>query len=345
MKLEYYKSDKGIYVAKENISYLNRRDELDKHSPVLINGKNPSKTHHVSWLFIEGESELKVLSIKTAGERHNYRWELNDSTPDLVKDTLPKIITKEDADERLDDYEYCIGKDCKQHEYQGFYTRKHDIKPDYFKNVDIEISFLGEIESDWVKNPQDVKYSVWKSSYKHEGESKLDISDIASFSELSQMLTPDLLLHNQPCNLTSLQTYKIIRKYVNDNIDPKWANITSDYDFCFTVKKRIAIKPFIIKSEQTKASGRSYARPRISSRKISHKEEQIFEMTYAGRGGSYKGYTPISGFKGDSLQQLIDNIECYLVELIGYINSKLSQCDHCNGTGHILDDLFDINKR
>jgi hypothetical protein len=345
MKLEYYKSEKGIYVAQENISYLNRRELLGKRKPILINGKVPEKTNHVSWLFISGESELLSLSAKVTGEKHNYRWELKESTPELVADTLPKVITKEDASEYCDDYELHIGKECEYHEYRSFYTRKHDVKPDYFKNSEIEISFLGDIQSDWVANPREAKYSVWRSSYKHEGDTTLDVSDIASFSELSQILTPDLLLHNQPCSLASAQTYKIIRKYVSDNIDPKWANITSDYDFCFTVKKKIAIKPWVRKTEQVKRSGRSYAKPRFNVTKITHKEEQIFEMTHAGRGGNYRGYTPISGFKGDSLQELIDNIEQYLNELIGYINLPLSQCDHCNGTGHVFDDLFEVNKR
>lgn len=347
MKLEYYKSDKGIYVARENISYLNRRDKIDNSRQILINGKAPGKTHHVSWLFIKGEAELTNLAVQSCGEKHNYRWELKETTPELLKGTLPKIITKEDSLEYYDDedYEYYFGVDCEYHEYRSFYTRKHDTKPDYFKNEDIEISFLGDIQSDWVADPREVKYSVWRSSYKSDGEIMLDVSDIASFSELSQMLTPDLLLHNQPCSLTSAQTYKIIRKYVSDNIDPKWANITSDYDFCFTVKKKIAIKPWVRKTEQTKRNGRSYAKPKFNMTRITHKEEQVFEMTHLGRGGNYSGYTPISGFKGDSLQELIDNIECFLIELLEYINNPLSQCDHCDGTGHIFDGSFQINKR
>ena len=94
MKLDYYKSEKGIYVANHHISYLNRRDELDKHHPVKINGKQPQKTHHVSWLFVEGETELKSLSIETTGEICNYRWELKDSTPELVKKHYQRSLLK-----------------------------------------------------------------------------------------------------------------------------------------------------------------------------------------------------------------------------------------------------------
>ena len=165
MKLDYYKSEKGIYVANHHISYLNRRDELDKHHPVKINGKQPQKTHHVSWLFVEGETELKSLSIETTGEICNYRWELKDSTPELVKKTLPKIITQEQSAEYYDDDDgYCIGGKCKHSEYQNFYTRTYDTNPAYFKDKDIEITLLGDIESNWVTSPVDAKYSVWRSS-------------------------------------------------------------------------------------------------------------------------------------------------------------------------------------
>lgn len=344
MKLDYYKSDAGIYVARNCISYLNRREELGKHSQFLINGKKPEPTHHVSWFFVKGETELKSVSLMSTGEVHNRRWELRDSTPELVKNTLPKVILQEDASEYYEDDEgYCIGSECEQHEYQNFYTRTYDTKPDYFKEQDIEVTFLGDIESSLVSGPKGASYSVWRTSYTHEGDQMLDISDIASFSELSKILTSDLLLHNQPCSLTSEQTYKIIRKYVSDNIDPKWGNITSDYDFCFTVKKKIAIKPWIKRTEQTKRNGRSYAKPRVNTRTIEHKEEAIFEMTH--KQSNYRGYTSIIGFKADNLQELIDNIKDFLDELLDHINSPLSQCEHCNGTGHIFNDDFDKNKR
>jgi hypothetical protein len=60
---------------------------------------------------------------------------------------------------------------------------------------------------------------------------------------LERMLTPEFALHERPCSITSKQTYDIVRYYVKENIDPKQAEVTSDYDFCFTVKKKVAIKP------------------------------------------------------------------------------------------------------
>ena len=345
MNLEYYKSEKGIYVARENTNYLNRRDQISQHREILINGITPEKTNHIAWLFIPNESELKSMSEKRTGEKHNYRWKLKDATPELVKNELPQEISTEDACEYYDDddYEYYIGSKCEHYGYSGFYSRVCDTKPDYFKEVDIKIKFLGEIKSNWVESPVDAKYSVWNSDYKSDGDSLTSISSIASFSELSSMMTPDLLLHNQPCSISSHQTYNIVRKHISDNIDPKWARITSDYDFCFTVKKKIAVKPITRSHEITKRNGRSYAKPKFKNSTTTHIESEIFEMTHAQR--NYSGYTPIIGFKGDDLQDLINNIEAYLAELMEYINEPLSQCPHCEGTGHIFSDKFNKNNR
>lgn len=59
---------------------------------------------------------------------------------------------------------------------------------------------------------------------------------------------------------------------------------------------------------------------------------------------NYKGYTPIDGFEAESLQELHNNIKEYLEELIGMINEPLSECEHCNGYGHVLTS-FNKNRR
>lgn len=66
-------------------------------------------------------------------------------------------------------------------------------------------------------------------------------------------------------------------------------------------------------------------------------------MTHADR--KYENHTVIDGFKWESLQDLIDNIKHYLDELMEVINSDMSECEHCNGTGHVINYNFDINKR
>ena len=177
--------------------------------------------------------------------------------------------------------------------------------------------------------------------YSHKGTKEIDLSSVVRYDELEEMLTPEFLLCIRPCCLTSKQSYVIIRQYVKDNINSKMAVITSDYNFCFTVKKKINIKPLTQTWEEKKKNGKSYARPRVHSKKIEYTQKEVFEMT--NNEDNYKGYTVIPGFKGASLADLAENIKLYLDELIHFINSPVSECEHCNGTGHIIEKFNDRN--
>lgn len=346
-KLDYYKTDEGIYVANVMVSYLNRRETNPKLIETLINGKSPTKTHHVSWVFVEGESDLiKVERLKT-NQLGEYNYRLKSGVPATIRDLVPTSMTLGESCEVYcgDDYEWSIGTECKYYEYRSFYTRVADKLPDYYEELPIEVTFLGEVSKKELEYPSRSTYNVVKVNSYHTTKHPLDLIGIASFSELSEMMTVDLLLHNQPCSITSQQAYSIIRGYVNDNIAPMHAKVTSDYDFCFTVKKKVAIKPFETKKEILTSRNRSYKKPRFVTNNTSHKKVEVFEMTHTARGGNYGNYTPISGFKGDTLQELVDNVSSYLDELIEHINTPVEECPHCNGTGHVLAGKFKGNKR
>ncbi|MFK5882928.1 MAG: hypothetical protein QM489_01155 [Candidatus Izemoplasma sp.] len=44
-----------------------------------------------------------------------------------------------------------------------------------------------------------------------------------------------------PCEISSQDLYNIIRERVKQNINYENAAITSDYDFCFTVKRKLQV--------------------------------------------------------------------------------------------------------
>ena len=338
MKLEYYKSPEGIYVANQTKDYHNRRQVISSQD-FLINGKKPQDTQDNSWSYIEGESEVNSLEIKGYATYENPRWERIDSTPEAISKLIPELITCEDACEYLDNGDFHIGEASKWDQYSMFFTRKLDRVEPSFNSQEFEVKFLGDVEvSQVIKPVRD--YKVLNQSGKMQ---TLSLGDIASYDDLARMLTTDLLIHHRPCSISSHTTYKIVRKHVLDNIDPKWAVVTSNYDFCFKVKKKISVKPYEVKTEVKKSNGKSYAKPRISVRKVEHKEVELFEMTHDLK--NYEDYTPIKGFKGDNLQDLVENIDCYLSTLMNYINSPLCQCGQCEGTGHILQENFKINNR
>jgi len=81
-----------------------------------------------------------------------------------------------------------------------------------------------------------IQISGSKTDWANEGFIEFNRKAV-SYDLLDELQLPDILLPLRPSGLTSLQTYKIIRKHVQDNINPKAAIITSDYNFCLQFKE------------------------------------------------------------------------------------------------------------
>ena len=137
-----------------------------------------------------------------------------------------------------------------------------------------------------------------------------------------------------PSRLTSRNSYRIIRQHVKENINGKYAEITSDFNFCFTVKKNLSLPiPIANKREILTARGRSYRKKRYRENLIKERQIEVFEMTWSPE--NYSGYTAIEGFFGKDHQDLKQNIDNYLEGLIARINEPLKDCPHCEGLGVI----------
>jgi hypothetical protein len=328
-KLKYYVATKGIFVNNP-FNYNMKCEDL------RINDKEPIETHSRNWLFVEGESEFINCKRKTSGEGY-YTFKLNPVFKDKLNVTLPEELSSEEVGYKPsyeDDDDVGVWENDKYSEYRAMYNICFNTRDAYFKDLEYEGKCLGEIEYSIEGNPETF-YVKQKDTSKFIDTAmrEIDLSSICSWSDLEKMIVPDFLLHTRPCKLSSKQTYDIIRFHVRDNIDPYYATISSDYDFCFVVEKRYRIKPYIRNTEIKKANGRSYARPKFTKRTIEYKEETIYSMTHAER--KYGGYHVIAGFEGDSFRQLINNIKMYLEELMEFINEPVHECDKCNGTGKL----------
>lgn len=331
---------KFIAIKCENGLYV--RNESSYGSPVcsserLNGGKHEMlPTWHDKWYLMKGADEITSYEKKVIGKRVNFRWELRDKDDNPLG--LPEVISQEDSHEKEYDYDWYIGEECEHYKYHSLYERVSDQLPDTWDDAECQVDYRGTVSVDDVDNFQDMKVTLHRENVRFDEKNthEVDLSSIVRYDELEELLTPPLAIHNRPCRLTSHQTYKIIRSYVKENMNHTYAEITSDYDFCFTVKKRIPIKPYILKREIKKSNGRSYARPRFSTKEITHKSVEIFEMTHQQRG--YQGYTIIKGFEADNLQDMATQIRVFLDELMERINEPLVECEHCNGFGHIIND-------
>lgn len=320
-------SENGLFVKSNLFGYTK--------SYRINNGIHEiSSTWHSQWHLLKGATEITSIEKLKKGERTNYRWGLKDPDDNELK--LPIELTVEEADEKYDNdgYEYYIGSECKYHKYSFLYKRIWDTLPDEWVEVKYEIQNKGKLSVNEVDNFSDMKVKLSSTSIFSEQHHETKLSDIVTYSELESMLTPPLAIHNRPCSLSSHNTYRIIRAYVKDNIDNKYAKIDSDYDFCFGVSKVIPVKPYVRKTEIFKSNGKSYAKPRFNKKTISTKQQKIFEMTHAQN--KHRGYTVIDGFVGDNLKDLQTQIKVYLDELMERINEPLIECPHCDGYGHII---------
>jgi hypothetical protein len=305
-----------------------------------INDKPLEPTHLSSWFAVMGETEIKSLSVYTRPKTINIRYEIID--PVYVNDKVPAVIPVGDVwgeEDRNGNYEWTNPAYA---QFQRLYNYKSDLSEPSYEPIEFTATCVGVIKVEDV-TPVRVTYKINVGDRWKENLQPLDLAGIVQYSDLDRIIQNPLYLHHSPCSMTSLMTYNLIRSYIKDNIDPKVAAITSDYDFCFTVVRKIKIKPYVTKHETKKANGRSYAKPKIRTYHHEHKTVESFEMTH--ESSNYRNYTPIKGFRGESLSDLAENIKLFVDELMEHINTPLTECEHCSGCGVIVGEQFPINVR
>ena len=339
IKLTYYVTNKGLLVANAAMNYGTVRSTLQ--TTALINDKPLTPTFSNVWYLIEGETEIN--SYKEKKSDHNVLSHY------ILKDADMEIEGKIPFKLKPEDVEQYWHEDLEEYVWKNYNSLQSLYEPTYsrviggYEAVEFEVECKGIVEGD-ISKPVETTFRMIKEvAWGNKEVKPIQLDKIVHYGELDQILTPEFAIHTKPCALTSKQTYDIIRTYVKDHIDPKHAIITSDYDFCFTVKKKVGVKPWLSSKEIKTRNGRSYATPKFKTQTVEHKQVDLFEMT--SEQDKYKGYTPVKGFVGRNLEDLVDVMKNYLQDLIEYINMPVSECQHCNGTGHVISKDFDMNKR
>lgn len=323
MKIIAIKTNDGYLISEnsENKGYF-----TSNLANLFFDGLKPEKTFKSDWFKIKNKpSKIEKEVIQPA---INKRWELK---PEFDNGVFKKLwLHSEVYDEEYDMIE----------EFQnikGLYEYKEDKQPNILERLDFEWDEILEIET--FKEPEGFSYKA-AGQWSHETYPNVTEKSL-KYDILTQVLTPSILLHTQPCKLSSKETYDIIRKFVKENINPRVAEITSDYDFCFSVKKKIPLaKPY---SYQTDVNNNIFSgrkkKPKYETRLVDKKSVQVFEMTWKGYKGNsgYDGYTCIEPFEAENQQVLKEYIDAYLENLINVINEPVKECSCCNGTGVILN--------
>lgn len=319
-------TDIGFFIREKELSNSYSNTGLKRY---LFDDTEATETFSPKWLFIKNKPTF--ISEKKSATYINHRFELKDHTFANKPTSLPLVLTIDNGG-AIKDSEYGWRVVDKYENYQSLYEYKNDIFTP--EPTPIEFNFeithrIDKIEN--VQTPDKFGYKVFRSRWQHEGTRVLTAPEIRH-PAIDEILYPDILLPTRPSYLTSKQSYDIIRLFVKENINNKVAEITSDYDFCFTVKKKIElceVEEYMVNVAISKR------KPRYEKRFKRDRSVEIFEMTHSE--SNYKGYTVIPGFQGVDQEDLKKNIDTFLSKLIEKINQPLKECSHCKGYGVIFE--------
>lgn len=302
---------------------------------LYFNDEKPENTFDKSWVSVK--SKPNKIHKLVSQPNINYRYELKSDLPissEIIK-SLKKVVKREDVSEYIDDEYTWALKDEDFKLISNFYELKVDKQDPKEELIEFQLEVLTEIEI--FESIEYKEYRVLSDrNWTHKGTRVLKFENIIKNYLVDEMLVPSILLKDKPCQIDGNALYEIVRQHIKDNINPKVAEITTNYSFCFTVKKKINLsKPYTTQHEILTKAGKSYRSPKYRKKLHTSKEIEIFEMTPPRE--KYRKYTVLSGLRGDNHDDLQKNLDLYLEELISVINEPLQVCDCCNGTGVVLN--------
>ncbi len=330
--LDYYKTNVGVFL----------RNTFGSHWSTLslsmfkFNGiEFPNVLVGGNFFHLKGLDEITKVEKRKSSTNKHIGYKIREDIPQIIGPIKPFYSLEEVSQTWNDDLDKTEYGNIEFSTVRSLYTEAYETVPESWVGCSVTHNSLGTLIVENYEQPE--KMQIKLHAAENFGSNKtdtVDLSSIVCYADFERMLTPGFMLHTRPCSLTSDQVYKIVRAHIKDNINPRAAQITSDYDFCFTVKRKVNHKPVTTRSEIKKQNGRSYATPKFRSNTKTHDLVEIFEMTNASN--RYNGYTIIQGWTADNLIDMQDQVGHYLILLMSEINKEAMQCEHCNGVGVIV---------
>lgn len=267
-----------------------------KLKELYFDGELPKVTFKSDWFEI-GDTP-KVVQKKKPERRINQRFELKEGFNET--ELTPKVINEAYLDE-----------DSGYYEVKGLYNFKYETEEAGFEDVEFEIHLIEEIDGE---------FEITTNQYSPQ------------YNLLDKIQTHPALLELKPCKLSKEETYGIIRSHIKANINPKYARVSSDYDFCLSVEK-------VLELHQPEAYlvdvNASYSRrkPKHETRYKTSRTMKVYEAAPK----SYQSYPIVKEFEGNSLEDLKNNIAIFLENLMDKINEPIKDCEACKGRGVIVN--------
>ena len=292
-----------------------------KLKELLFDGEHAKPTYLPEWYVIDSYP----TKIEKKGVVYDYRKY-------VLKDEYKGCVGFEEEIDYDDRFKF-------EHEIDSFYNYEYQKREVNQEVNDLEIEVIIELENFNLPTIEYIAYGGTKNNGFWDKEYDITNKDI-EHQLIDKMMFPDILLSERPCKLTSKQMYDITRAYIKDNIDNKYASISSDYDFCFEVEKKIKkytpeeVTYYNIFARTKKQRNTPHTKI------VKYRNETIFKMTNSI--SKYNGYPIIEEMTAKNETELKEKVDAWLSNLIEKINEPLVECPHCNGLG-VISEIKEIN--
>ena len=325
MKIYMIRTNKECFITDcEKMSGCDFEYHKSKIGKLIFDGNYAKETYCKNWYIIK--EYPKVIERNTVNYI-NKRYEIINES--MICDKFPKIIKYDD----ICNFDYDVS---------DFYIYKADKVDEVVVANDIEIEVMLELDNFEIPTIDFLAYGV-RQSYGNSVEYSITNLDV-KHQMIDKIMFPQIMLSSRPCSLSSKQMYDITRQYIRSNIDLSKAKITSDYDYCFEVKKIVQLlEPEIITYKNIFGKTKR-ERAKTQYIKSKHKEVTIFSMTHDQE--NYRSYPSIEPIYANNETELKEKVNTWLKYVIDEINKTLSVCECCNGTGYKEDiEVIDINNK
>lgn len=327
-KLKVYgvETKDGFYLSTFPFNWYFSDNGLDRLHKMLIDGNPPQPTFHHSWVFVAHEPVR--ISHMQRQPNINYRYEIIDKT--LESERFPAVLVRDDV-AYLSDGDWCWKEEFAH--LRSLYNLVSDEQPAIEIEDPFDLVIVASVET--VSAPEKLQYTVAAGRWASDGKTVVTNESI-EHQLFDRIIFPNITLHEKPSRLSSKDSYRIVREYVKNNLNPLSATITSDYDFCFTVQKRVPkAKPYHYQVDVNNSIwDKKKRRPKYENRVNKEVLLPCFEMTWSPE--NYKGYTPIVGFEAENETALKETIDAYLEHLMSVINEPMKECTTCCGIGYLM---------
>lgn len=301
---------KGYLIKDKKDTYQSR--DIDK---LEFDGVLVEKTFHAGWYSTDS---LENCLIVVPERKENDYWQLKENVIESAE--MPKV-------QKTMDYESAL---------YPFYDAVYKTIPESRQEVILTKEIVCKIDD--IEKTRGFSYRVKNARYPNSDPSYNITQDRAIHQLIDTIIFPKPALALRPTKLSSTDSYEIIRNYINDNINPKYAQVTSDYEFCLVVTKKIPLSETeeYTYDENFTIFGKK-KKPKFKKGYRTERKQVVFDCAPVEDGKTYSNHPACVEFSGETYEDLVKNIDSYLTRIMEEINEPLVDCPTCKGCGVVRE--------